>query len=140
MPDTVSPTTIPKPVKIARIVLWIQSALLIFGTILLSITVFDDLGHGQDVEPLEYFALLVTLVQAAILLWSGFQIRRGWARVLAITVESISIAGVLFTFLTAGAFSLAGLVLPAAVILLLTRPEAKNWYDAENSTPDTDLP
>lgn len=140
MPDTVSPTAIPFPVKLARITLFAQGALLVFGTVALGLVALDLVRHGQDVEPFDHFALLITLVQAALLLWCGFRIRRGSARLLAIVVESISLAAVLFSLITTGALSLVGIVLPGCVILLLTRPDTRNWYAAENQSPPAQIP
>lgn len=132
MPETASPAAIPTPVKIARVIMLIQGVVIALASVFLVVDVVSAWEHGQDVGPLDHLALVLSPAQALALLWCGYRIRSTSARTLAVVVQSIALAAVLLALITTGALALIGIVVPACVVLLLTRPDVKEWYEAEN--------
>ncbi|MGW0892217.1 hypothetical protein [Saccharopolyspora sp. NPDC002578] len=131
MPETASPAAIPTAVKIARVVLLIQGALIALGSVVLVVDAVSAWEHGQDVGFLDYLVLILSPAQALALLWCGVRIRSSTARTLAVVVQSIALVAVLLALVTTGALALIGIVVPACVIMLLTRPDVREWYEAE---------
>jgi hypothetical protein len=125
----------PKPLRTARIILWIQVA----ATGLLLALQFAELAsieqHGQEVTGLGHFELVenpvvfVVAVIAAIFVAS----RRPWARSLVFVVEVLAIMNGVINLVSGVPAGVVAIGLAVTVITLVARPEVSAWI---NRRPD----
>jgi hypothetical protein len=109
-------------------VLGVLSAWLIFELI------NDDTSHGESVSGWPYalayiqFAMSGLQIAAGVMVWMG----RTWARMLAITLCSISILAGLFSLFSHAPSALAGIALNIGLIRLLTHDDVADWCDSHH--------
>jgi hypothetical protein len=125
----------PKPLRTARVIMWIQVA----ATGLLIAVQFAEVAsieqHGQELSSLGQFEVVenpivfVAAVIAAIFVVS----RRPWARPLAIIVEVLAIMNGVINLVSGLPAGIVAIGLAATVITRLVRPEVGAWL---NQHPD----
>lgn len=125
----------PGAIRIAVALLWLFTAValvptaifIIFAVFQLSLNDPLSIAEIRDVLSAPIFAALMALL--AIKLWTG----RGWARQASLIVVVLSVFGVL-AFpgnLVSGPVAIVWIA-AAAMIVLLTRPTAREWCDPES--------
>lgn len=126
VPPRIAP---PKPLRTARIILWIQVA----ATGLLLVVQFAQLSsieeHNQELSGLGRFEVIenpivfVVAVIAAIFVAS----RRPWARPLAVVVEVLAIMNGIINVVSGLPSGIVAIGLAVTVITLLARAEVGAW-------------
>jgi hypothetical protein len=130
--QSLRPGEVPRPLRIARVILWIQFA----GTALLTLVEFAQIStlsqHGQDVPGSTVFVLIDDPLVSILALISAIFIAkpRTWVRPLATVVESIAILNGVIN-IVGGAFAgVIGIGLAIWVIFLLFNSGVTAWLRA----------
>lgn len=122
----------PRKATVSAVLLIVFGVVGLLYTLLLWGTVNDEAGHGQSVSPVAYVLVLAQfLVSGAQVVSGAFVWRgRGWARVLAIALNSLNIVGAVISLFT-GAVVLAipAIAINIGMIRLLTDYEVQAWCD-----------
>ncbi|WP_159028944.1 hypothetical protein [Streptomyces noursei] len=122
----------PGKLKFALAAVWFQGLMNVVAAVLLFSLVSDRADHGQDEDAGVLRALAyVSLLAAAVLIAAAvLALRRlKGVRIAVIAVESILMAGALFTLFSGGGGPvIAGLVLGAFVIASFASAEGKAWF------------
>ncbi|MDA0633684.1 hypothetical protein OUY22_09665 [Nonomuraea sp. MCN248] len=126
--------SMPGPVRTARILLWIDIALMGVTVVLLLFAAADVTGHAPQEATRLIMVILwsVVLVVLIAFLTVKLSARRRWARVGLIMVMALNILGYLVNLLANGglAFSaILGLALAVAVIVCLVHQDARAYLD-----------
>jgi hypothetical protein len=125
--------TMPRSVKTARVVLWIQTGFGLFGAAFFLVfagPIARDTGaESAGILAIGLAALLIAVVLGLLALRSSS--RQSWVRITAIVIEGVLIAGgVLALVQGAGASTQAiGFALAAVVIVHMLKPETAAWFD-----------
>jgi inner membrane protein involved in colicin E2 resistance len=130
-PPAVPDARPPRPLRTARVILWIQVA----ATGLLLVLQYVELAsieqHGEQVSSIGHFEIIenpivfVIAVVAAIFVTS----RRPWSRPLAIIVEMLAIINGIINVVSGLVAGIAAIGLAISVIMLLSRAEVSDWLN-----------
>jgi hypothetical protein len=119
----------PPSVSIARVCMWVQAVLGLFGLLLLLILMASAPASWDG-------AIVVALaVPLATILLIGFlalrvHTRRSWIRLSGLVLELLLVLlGVVQLLGDVSVGSVLGLVLPAVVFAQLRRPPSAQWFD-----------
>jgi uncharacterized membrane protein (DUF2068 family) len=120
----------PRRVTTAGVLLIVLGALGVLLSFFVIALLHRDQNNGDTVSGGVFFLLYLQLVLSAaeavagILLLQG----RGWARIVAIVLCSINLAGAVISLFTgAGGSVITGILINVALIRLLTREEVVEW-------------
>ena len=136
-PPISTPAVPPKPLRAARVILWIQTGLVALGTILEFVAIAELTDHGEEVGAYNTFAVIDNVVVVVIALIAAlFIVKRRSAWGLAFFVEALAgLNGILN--LVHGAFlGVVEIGLAIGVVVLLLNPQVTNWFQ-ETSSPES---
>jgi hypothetical protein len=126
----------PKPLRTARVILWIQVAATGLLLVIQLAEVASIEEHGEQMTGIGHFEVVenpivfVLAVIAAIVVAS----RRPWARPLAIVVEVLAIMNGVINLVAGLPAGIVGIGLAVTVITLLARKEVSAWLDQRPGT------
>lgn len=127
------PYSMPRGIRLALVVTWLQTALNLLGGIYVVLGAIDLADHGRDgsgyimIIGVLVLALAITLGVSSFFAGGGF----AWSRVVILVFESLAAIGTLVQFLTTlDPFAAIGFGLAVLVIgQFLSRP-ARQWFVA----------
>ncbi|WP_329277325.1 hypothetical protein [Streptomyces sp. NBC_01451] len=122
----------PKTVKVALVLVWVQALLNLAVGFLLLVLVNDDVDHGRDegVGMLRFLAVLSLLIAGALLLCGVFAGKRlNGVRVTVIVIEALVLLSGVVGLFQGGFTVLPGIVLAIVVLRGFSAAEGRNWFD-----------
>lgn len=122
----------PRQATMLAVLLVVFGGLGLVAALLLMSIVGDSADHGQEVPAFLYvlvyaqFVLSVALAACGIFVWQG----RSWARILAIVLCSLNIAGGVVSLFSGAVFqAVAGIAVNIAMLRLLNNDDVRAWCD-----------
>jgi hypothetical protein len=131
-PPNNPPTEVPKPLRTARVLIWIQFA----ASALLLILVFSEVAsiadHGQEMTSLGSFEVVEDPIVVVLALIAAIFIasRKQWVRPLVVIVEALAVMNGIINVVNGAVAGLVGIVLAIFVVSLMFRPEVTAWGEA----------
>lgn len=131
-PPNNPPTEVPKPLRTARVLIWIQFA----ASALLLLLVFSEVAsiaeHGQEMTSLGSFEVVEDPIVVVLALIAAIFIasRKQWARPLVVIVEALAVMNGIINVVNGAVAGLVGIVLAILVASLMFRPEVTAWIEA----------
>ncbi|HEY2698364.1 MAG TPA: hypothetical protein VGJ45_23080 [Pseudonocardiaceae bacterium] len=131
-PPNNPPTAVPKPLRTARVLIWIQFA----ASALLLILVFSEVAsiadHGQEMTSLGSFEVVEDPIVVVLALIAAIFIasRKQWVRPLVVIVEALAVMNGIINVVNGAVAGLVGIVLAIFVVSLMFRPEVTAWGEA----------
>jgi cytochrome bd-type quinol oxidase subunit 2 len=127
----------PAPLRTARVILWIQAALIALLVIVQFAAISELTDHGEAVGGYNSFVVADNVVLFVVALIAALLIvKKRLARGFAFVAEALAILNGILN-LAHGMF--AGVVecgLGIAVVILLLNPQTTNWYDEAGSAAE----
>jgi hypothetical protein len=119
----------PKQVRLIRVILYVQAAATLLGPAITVLTVVERFDHNQDVDPLAYLSVAVSLLAGIALLVCAVRVAAGpsWVRPLALTAEAVVILIGPINVISGFPQEPGAMALGVGVVVLLFRPEVEEW-------------
>jgi len=126
----------PKQVRVIRVILYVQAVATLLGLAITVMTIVERFDHNQDVDPLAYLSIAVSLFAAIALLACAVRVAAGpsWVRPLTLTAEAVVILIGLINVISGFVQGVGAIALGVGVVVLLFRPEVEEWL-TERSSP-----
>ncbi|HEY4453795.1 MAG TPA: hypothetical protein VGN81_05730 [Pseudonocardiaceae bacterium] len=131
-PPNNPPSELPKPLRTARVLIWIQFA----ASVLLLVLVFGEVAsiadHGQQMSSLGMFEVVEDPIVVVLALIAAIFIasRKPWVRPLVVIVEALAVMNGIINVVSGAVAGLVGIVLAIFVVTLMFRPEVTAWAEA----------
>lgn len=131
-PPNNPPLVLPKPLRTARVLIWIQFA----ASALLLLVVLSEVAsiaaHGQELTSLGSFEVIEDPIVVVLALIAAIFIasRKRWARPLVVIVEALAVMNGVINVINGAIAALAAIVLAILVVSLMFRPEVTAWAEA----------
>ncbi|WP_370942471.1 hypothetical protein AB5J62_25560 [Amycolatopsis sp. cg5] len=126
-------TTMPKPLKNVRILLWFQAVANILVGVLVTMVALNALDHGDEDAALPLAIGIISLIIAVVLAVCAVMLSRraAWVRTTVMALEGISVLSGVIGLVTGGAVTLLiGIAIAIGILVSLSNPEVKAWFAA----------
>ncbi|MEV0613392.1 hypothetical protein AB0I81_08700 [Nonomuraea sp. NPDC050404] len=122
--------TMPQSVSVARLCMWIQTALGLFGLLLLFVLLANAPAGAVGVAVLVALAVPLLAIVMIGFLASQVRSRRSWVRITGLIVEFLIVLLGVWELMSGGTFgTVLGMLLAAVVFAQLCRSSSAMWFD-----------
>jgi len=121
----------PRPLRVARVVMWVQAAASAFIAAAQLLDVSELAEHGEDVPGLARFVSIVDPIVVVLLAVAAAVVasRRRWARPLAIGMEVVVLLSAVVNLFSGYVQAVVAFGIAIWVVTLLTRADVTDWLE-----------
>ena len=121
----------PRPLRIARVVMWVQTGASVFIAAAQLLEVSELTAHGEDVTAATRLVSIVDPIVVVLLAVAAVFVvsRRRWARPLALAMEAVVMLSGVVNLFSGYVQAVVAFGIAIWVVTLLTRPEVGDWLE-----------
>ncbi|QUQ63998.1 hypothetical protein [Kutzneria sp. CA-103260] len=124
-----TPVPLPRPLRTARVILWIQAVCIGLLTVLQFAAIAERQAHNQEVGGFNSFAVVDNILVFVLALTAAlFVAKRRFGRTLALVVEALGALNGILNLVNGATAGIVEIGFAVGVASLLLNPQVTLWY------------